>query len=738
MQYKWLPVFLCCIFLMQAAVTAQPVQKKDSLYVFSLIDKAEAFFTNARYDSALHYCGQAELYSRQKNYKKGTAYALIEKTDILIDKDDLPAAEQVTYNTAVIGQQINDSLISAIATMQQAQVKMYADKTPEALQLFEKCLKYFSRHPSKYAALAYNDYGYTLGGNGELDKQAANQIRALQIYEQVDPANYGQIAVTLNNISTVYYEMGDKPKAIEYAKKSIVYREKTGDISKLSLSCCNISQLYLGIDKNEALRYQQLCVKYAEQSGDVMRIIHSYITSSLVANSEKDYPKSAEFEKKIVAILERTGKDPAMLARRYISLGILSNNLKEDTAVTISWYNKAEKISAAQNDKYNLRDVYLYLSLFYKANMDFGKAYDYYRKHILYRDSIMSSNTAKNVAELEKKYETEKKDNEITQLNADKRIKALQIEKQNALIAGNLLEAKKKESEIELLSKAKELQELRISQQDEELEKQLLQAKTNEQQLQLEKKEKQLQERKLKNAETVRNFILAGIALLALLAYFLFNRYQLKRKIQEQAGLLAVRNNIAQDLHDEIGSTLTSIKILSEVSEKNLQKDQHKASTYLQKITEQSSAAQQGISDIVWAVKPENDRLENLVIRMREYASHTLESKDVAAFISIDEKLLHQTLDMAQRRDLLLIFREAVNNIAKYAKATTVEIQLSKKDNHLQLLIRDNGIGFDVSKQSSSSGLKNMQSRAKVLNGSLRIVSVPGEGTCITLLIPTH
>ena len=99
---------------------------------------------------------------------------------------------------------------------------------------------------------------------------------------------------------------------------------------------------------------------------------------------------------------------------------------------------------------------------------------------------------------------------------------------------------RKKKNEIELLSKAKELQELRITQQDEQLEKQMLVAKTNEQQLQLAEKEKQLQERKLKNSETTRNFILAGIGLLGLLAYFLFNRYQLKRKIQEQDALLTV------------------------------------------------------------------------------------------------------------------------------------------------------------------------------------------------------
>ena len=738
MKPKLPGVFLCLLLFLQLPAFSQYKQQVDSAKVFSLIDKAEEFFTKSNYDSALYYCTAAEDYSKQKNYKKGILFSLIERTDILIDKDDLAGAELVQAKTIANNQQPGDSLVNAIATMQLAQIKMYGDKTAEAIPLFDKCIKnYFSNHPSKYAALAYNDYGYVLGINGEPDKKADNLLKALNMYETISPNDYSQLAVTLNNLSTVYYEMNNREKAIEYAKKSLAYREKTGDVFKLSLNCCNLSQLYVGIDNEEAIKYQKLCVKYAEQSGDESRMIHSYITSSLIASSQNDTKKSMEYEQKVIALLEKSKKDPAMLARRYISLGMGSNTLKQDSAVTLEYFTKAESLSLQLNLKGNLKDLYQQMAVFYKNHNDYAKAYEFYKKHILYRDSIVSSTTASNIAELEKKYQTEKKEHEIIQLNADKRIKELQIEKQNALLAGNMLEAKKKENEIELLSRAKELQELRINQQDEELEKQILVAKTNEQQLQLAEKEKQLQERKLKNSETTRNFILAGIALLVLLAYFLFNRYQLKRKIQEQAALLLVRNNIAKDLHDEIGSTLTSIKILSEVSGKNIHKDQQKASLYMEKITEQSSAAQQGISDIVWAIKPENDKLENMVIRMREYAAHTLESKDIAANIKIDESLLHQTLDMSQRRDLLLIFREAVNNIAKYAGATEVKIAIEKQNGQLQMLIHDNGKGFNPDKETSSNGIKNMKARAAALNGYISIDSAPGKGTSIKLLLPS-
>lgn len=710
--------------------------RHDSAFVFGLIANAEAFFSDSRYDSAIACCNRAETYSKQKNYQKGIAYSLVKKAEIYLDKEETDVAEKLAQRISSMGQQMNDSLLIAISWLQTAQAKMYAGKHTEAISMFDKCTKnYFDKHPSKYAALAYNDFGYTWGLKSEYQKQVDCLLKAMRIYDQLKDAVDGEIAATLNNLSTVYYSLNDRKKAIQYSAKSIVYREKSGNISLLALGCCNLSQLYLGVDDKEAIKYQELCVNYAQQSADEARILHAYITSSLVANNQKDNHKALGFELKAIELLEKSKKNGAMLSRRYIAAGILSRELNEDSAATIGYYNKALALSFEHNRKDNIKDVYNYLSAFYKAHNNYPEAYNAYRKHILYRDSLVNDNTKSSIAEIETKYQTEKKDKEIINLNAERRIKELQIEKQKALLAGNLLEAQKKEKEIELLSNAKELQSLKIIQQGEQLEKQKLIAKTTEQQLQLADAEKQLQLRKLKNAETIRNFILAGGGLLLVLTYFLFNRYQLKRKIKEQEALLTVRNNIAKDLHDEIGSTLTSIKILSEVSGKNLNHDQGIASSLINKITEQSAAAQQGISDIVWAIKPENDKLENMVVRMREYVAQTLEPKNINTAINIDETILNKTLDMPQRRDFFLLFREAVNNIAKYAEATEVELNLIKHGNSIELTISDNGKGFDAGKITSSSGLKNMQARAIALNGHLEIDSVEDKGTSISLII---
>lgn len=227
-------------------------------------------------------------------------------------------------------------------------------------------------------------------------------------------------------------------------------------------------------------------------------------------------------------------------------------------------------------------------------------------------------------------------------------------------------------------------------------------------------------------------FILLAILAIGTMFYFIY-----RGRIRRLEEKLRIRSTIARDLHDEIGSTLTSINILSRVTHLNLEKDKTKAAGLLQKITEQSQDMQQSMSDIIWAIKPDNDKLENMAARMREYLSHTLEAKNIAINFEADEQVLKESLSMEQRRDFFLIFKEAVNNAAKYAGSNSVTVHLKKEKNNIILLVCDEGIGFDVTKKHSTNGLKNMQARAASLRATLVITAAPGRGTQVKLSIPT-
>ena len=222
------------------------------------------------------------------------------------------------------------------------------------------------------------------------------------------------------------------------------------------------------------------------------------------------------------------------------------------------------------------------------------------------------------------------------------------------------------------------------------------------------------------------------VVLLALSGIYLIYRYRIRRMRE----LFEMRQVIASDLHDEIGSSLTSIHILSKMSQVNVGQDQQKANSLLEKVIDQSSQIQQNMSDIVWAIRPDNDKMENMILRMREYLNHSLEPKNIVIDFTAEEKLMGESLPMEHRRDLLLIFKEAVNNIAKYSECKVTNIRLHRIDSNIRMLIEDDGKGFEVNHSRTSSGLTNMERRAHLMKGSIRIDSATGKGTRIELLVP--
>src|SRR5688572_8002647 len=224
-------------------------------------------------------------------------------------------------------------------------------------------------------------------------------------------------------------------------------------------------------------------------------------------------------------------------------------------------------------------------------------------------------------------------------------------------------------------------------------------------------------------------FISLCVLVLSAIAYSIY-----KYRINQLKKLLAIRTKISRDLHDEIGSTLTSINILSKVSQNNLEKDKSKTSELLQKNSEQSADMQQSMSDIVWSIRPDNDRMENLVIRMREYLGQTAEARNMQVQFSMDEKVLNESLSMQHRQHIFLIFKEAVNNSVKYSEGKNISVFLGRENSHIRLSIKDDGLGFSAKTITSSSGLKNMQTRANELNGILHIRSEAGKGTEVELI----
>lgn len=742
--------YLFLLTLLTAACNCfaqKPYTREDSLAIRQKINAVSGLIDGYGSEAALSLAKEALQLSEERKFLYGKAWALIKINDILIGEEDYSNQQAPAFQVIQIGEQLRNDEITGIGYLQSAQYRMYNNKPAEADPQFEKAIRLLNDR-NEYAALAWNERGFNAGLRSELQNQTDYYLKSLRIYEQLQ--NESGMAMVYSNLSVLYNDIGQTDKGIDYAKKSVTLREKLNDTRGLSYVYCNISQMYLGVNLKEAEKYSLLCTKAAEKLRNDDRLIQAINTAGLVKDRMGLKNEVLNSALQVLEILEKKSNPSIGLSRQYLAVGIIMSEARMDSAAALSYINRSLNMAVALGDKVTIRDAFQMKTVFFKIRNDFYNAYENIKKFYSYKDSIISANTQTDIAELQTRYETEKKDNEITRLyseqkinqlqieklNTEQRIRQLAIEKQNAVIAGNKLLARQKENQIILLSKDKELLDLKIKQQSEELEKQILTAKNQEQQLELTEKEKALNEAAVKRQKQSKRIIIAAALLSVLAGGILFNRYQLKKKIAEQKALLDVRDHIAKDLHDEVGSALSSIKILSEVSYKNIDKDKAKSAALLRQIVAQSELSQQGISDIVWSVKPDNDKLENIAIRMREYLGQTLDPQNVKVFFNVDEEVLHKKLDMRQRKDVLLIFKEAVNNMAKYAECTEARVLIEAGPGILLFHFTDNGKGFYPGKITSSNGLKNMKARAAALNGELQIASEPGKGSHLILSIP--
>jgi len=210
-----------------------------------------------------------------------------------------------------------------------------------------------------------------------------------------------------------------------------------------------------------------------------------------------------------------------------------------------------------------------------------------------------------------------------------------------------------------------------------------------------------------------------------------------RRRINELLQLQTVRRDrIAKDLHHDIGSTLSNINMLSAITLNKLDRPDE-AIRHLRRISEEVSYCSQALDDIIWSANSKNDTLEEAIARMRRYCAELFElSGNVACHLDMDEQFAARKLCMEQRRDIYLIYKEALNNIYKHAAASAAWIKVGVKGDFLELIFADNGKGFDVARQSHRNGLKNMQARVEKWQGKITIHSGKQDGTRLLITLP--
>ncbi|RPD39548.1 histidine kinase [Chitinophaga barathri] len=230
----------------------------------------------------------------------------------------------------------------------------------------------------------------------------------------------------------------------------------------------------------------------------------------------------------------------------------------------------------------------------------------------------------------------------------------------------------------------------------------------------------------------------AAVAILLSGAVYGIYRYRVNELLKRQA----IRNKIAQDLHDNVGSTLSSIAVFSEVAQIHHQrKNEDELSAAITRISDTAGEMISEMNDIVWAINPGNDSMSTILQRMESFARPLLAARNIRFHLEAGQDVMQLNLEMTRRKNLYLIFKESVNNALKYADCVNLWVSIRLHQHELEMTVRDDGKGFDqatarTSPSLSGNGLRNMEMRAAEMKGTLITRSQPGEGTVIQLKFP--
>ncbi|MBC7936745.1 MAG: sensor histidine kinase [Rhizobacter sp.] len=541
------------------------------------------------------------------------------------------------------------------------------------------------------------------------------------------------------NISTAYSYLGKLDTTLLYIDTAMRYAYKAKDYKRLGLAYLNRADTYRQLqDMKEALLDCDTAISFADKANDDDVRARVNQTFGSIYYRQHQYPQSIEYSNKAIVLYRKIG-NMRMAASVLNNLGLIYKELKEyDKATEFSL--DAIRITDSLKDITNLSvftgniaDIYFLKKDFKKAIFYVDQAIDYAAlqknewqqasawsmKGHIYTDQKMYAaalpwltlaqpvfqklealdeiqNNADMLAESYAGTGNYAKGYEYMRLSKTYNDSAAR-QKYNEEIAGMQTKFKvdEKDKEIQLLAKDKEIQKQRL-------------------------KEKNI-------------YIIASVAfaILALLGIWLaINRNRLRQRMKE----LELRNQIAADLHDEVGSSLSSIHMLSQMATGKADVNEGQRSI-MNKVSSNAKETMDKMSDIVWMIKPGDTQATDLAERMERFAKDICSSRNIELLLGLNA-LENVKLNMDQRKSIYLIFKEAINNAVKYADTNKIEVSTSMVNKQLLMSVQDHGKGFEEEGLAKGNGLDNMKHRAKEAGGNLLIASVPGNGTNVSLSIP--
>ena len=465
---------------------------------------------------------------------------------------------------------------------------------------------------------------------------------------------------------------------------------------------------------------------------------------AILLREQKQYSRAVEYFKEAIEGYSDI-KDTVYYLGAVGSLSILYNTISRPDSSLI-WLNKClPLLKALKGYEYEhamvyerLADTYLALHRYPEALDDYRQAFDIFRLTGNKADQAFEAmNLGRTLTDMGRSKEAEGFLLESYHLNDSLHLTNYSVDAASAL--SDLYSSRRDwQKAYQWQSATRRLEDTMhlVEQNEKTVELQSkYEAEKKDKEIILLKKDQEVHRVELQKQKTIKitAFILSGFLILT--GFLVANRYRLIQKNQRLMEIEKLRNNIARDLHDDIGSVLSSIHINSNMALSHPEQE-GVVKTQLEKIQKHSGRMMESMGDIVWAINPVNDSMDNLLTKMKEFLAEILEPLNICYRFTGIESLKKIKVDIGKRKEIYLVFKEAVNNAAKYSGCTELEVSIRDGGRELVLEVIDNGQGFDNHTIRHGNGLRNMQQRALALGGTLAIAAAPGKGTRIALRIP--
>lgn len=562
----------------------------------------------------------------------------------------------------------------------------------------------------------------------EFAKSLENYQQALSILKKTGDKT--QMDDVLAAISSMYFEIDNLPDALRYAMEAEKISVETNDLESRSRILNTIGNINKTLGNYADAKKNYLdAFNVAIKTGDKEGMILTTSSMAMIEMHLKNFEEAWTLQQKAMHYAEELN------SRHYIG-GMYMNMARirwdeENKEEAIKYYAKGISIAEEIGDRQNFALGNANLGFLYTEEKQYAKSNDYLK-------SALNTATETGDIDLLREIYGGLYDNNKA-LNQPK--EALHYHELYKNYADSVLNDEK----------SRELSNLKTQFAVQEKEKELtLRAE----------KEKLITDAEIKRQKLLKYFSIAGAALVLLFASFIFQRYRERHKTslmltqknqaiekayndlkdmqkelvetEKQREAQSIRVHIARDIHDEIGSSLTKITMLSDVMRKKVKQDEIAES--LLKITSYSKEVSGSLGEIVWAINPGHDNVTSLISYMKSTAHNLLEDSGVQYQLKFFEKEIQAAVHPEIKRNIFLVMKEAINNALKYSGAKNILIEFGIKGNKFCLLVEDDGKGFEVpdihplQNRVEGNGLYNMMQRMEQHRNSIQIISSPGNG----------